>query len=103
FLKEDPKDEGITPSARKPAGKKSTKVKDKEKVAIDFLKKDLITGVSEYLTNYPQFIKQKLNIISPELLSSIGNLFYKFMREKPEFKETVKQCELLKKLCRCGN
>jgi hypothetical protein len=107
FSKEEVKDD-ITPaaggpSARKNQGKKSSKVKDKEKLAIDFLKKDLISAVSDYLTNYPQFIKQKLNIISPSLLSSIGNLFFKFMREKPELKEAVKQCELLKKLCRCGN
>ena len=108
-IKEDQKEEmadknlpGVT-SAKKHPIKKLLKSKDKDRLIIDALKKELIVATSEYLGNYPTFIKQKINLINPAIVASLSNLFYRFMREKPELKEVAKQTELLKKLCRCGN
>jgi len=96
----EPAQPGNTVTKKPASARKYCKVK--EKCALESIKKDLILAASEYLAIYPQYIKQKVNIINAGLLSGLTNLFYYLSQEKGEFRELIRSTDILKKLCRAG-
>ena len=100
--KDDIKEEQAPPTLQRKTSVSKKTQKVKEKAVVDSLKKDLILAVSSYLSYYPHFIKQRVNLVSSGTVGNLCNLIYYFSKEKPELKDIVKSEEIIKKMCRAG-
>ena len=89
-------------SATKMSGKKLNPQQNKEGKQLDTLKSDLVTAISEYLGNYPTFMRQKINLLDGTTVACICNLLFDLGKEKPEIREAIRHLEIVKKLCRAG-